>query len=122
MFIKLNCLTNNYLFHSWEIQYSHLKTFQYKNPEFSNKETIYDNSSKSIVTSDDKQFNTKDMVTHLAKQAHNKPDDYIILRFNGDSVRQGNGVYDFLLKCGTFLKEIGGILVLSEEEILLHKI
>ena len=48
-------------------------------------------------------------MTHLAKRAHNKPDDYIILRFNGDSVKQENGVYDFLLKCGTFLKEIGGI-------------
>ena len=110
--VELN-LINKYLVNSWRDSfYSHLKTFQYKNPDFSNKETIYDNSSKSIVTSEDEQFNIKDMVTHLARRAHNKPDDYIILRFNGDSVRQDNGVYDFLLRCGTFLKEIGGIFSL----------
>ena len=99
------------LLQSWhDFEYSHLRTFQYANPQFSTKTELYDNSAQTVTLFDaDPQFNLKDMVIHVAQETRNDPRDYIRLRFSSPSIVKKDGNVDFLLRLGAFVKETGGI-------------
>ena len=56
------------LLDSWnDKEYSHLRTFRNYSPMFSNKNRLYDHSTRKMVFGDDEAFNIKDIVTSLGK-------------------------------------------------------
>ena len=95
---------------SWnDKKYSHLRTFKDYAPMFSNKDRLYDHSTRSMVFDDDEIFVCKDAVTHLGKRTYNVPSDFIRLRFNADNIKEDNGVFDFFYKLTIMKFQIGGI-------------
>ena len=92
---------------SWNDKtYSHLRTFRNYSPMFSNKNRLYDHSTRQMVFDDDEAFCIKDICTSLGKRTYNKPSDYIRFRFNGDNTLESNGTFDFFYKLTVMRSQI----------------
>ena len=95
---------------SWNDRlYSHLRTFRNYSPLFSNKDKLYDHSTRKMVFKNDELFTVKDVVVHVSKRNYNNPNNYIRLRFNADNITESNGTFDFFYKLTIMKNEIGGI-------------
>ena len=114
---KLDPKTGVLLYESWhDKDYSHLRTYQWWGPAFSNRGMITDHSSNTKSTRDsDPQFNIKDMVTHIASTTYNNPNDHIRLRFSSSSIDLDKGQVDFILKFTTFIRETKGVFSFIQE-------
>ena len=115
--VKLDPKTSALLYESWHDKiYSHLRTYQWWGPAFSNRGMITDHSSNTKSTRDsDPQFNVKDMVTHIASTTYNNPNDHIRLRFSSSSIDIEKGQVDFILKFTTFIRETKGVFSFIQE-------
>ena len=92
---------------SWNDKlYSHLRTFKNYSALFSNKDKLYDHSTRKMVFTDDNLFVVKDVVTHVSKRNYTNPNDYIRLRFNADNIKETNGTFDFFCKLTIMKSEI----------------
>ena len=109
--VELSKSTEKALLESWlDKAYSHLRTFQYDGPTFSNNTEIFDNSAKTTTTlGSDPQFPLKDMVIHVAQRTRINPNDYIRIRFSSPSIVRKKGNMDYIIRLGTVMHESRGI-------------